>query len=414
MKKIAYLVLIILLVALIVFTTSCGETVYVRYEPENLTVDYDKKGQEVVKRLREVDFNDEIKIYNGNGVKALTIEYMEPISGEYSRNLTRQKYGVVNADISVVSKFNGKLYYLFGDTSIDIGEGFNAYYISNTYAVSSDYDFYDGIIFDSYYTKDNLATPIIEGDHMPSKASNWDTGLELTKIPNGGVQIGDYFYMTFMSVAEFNHNGDGNDWLCNYGGMVKTKDMLTWEKLDFATDKNSNFLQNFPVLRDGYVYMFGIGAGRYTAARLMRTKAENIDKLDSYEYLIGYNGKEPTWGSKDEGFNIIDNQVAEYSVVYNKYLKKWMFSYTIDKTFIYTADNVYGPYNLAVEVNKPRDLTYGWYCTYTNSDLFKNNGKVIPMFISFMASKSVEQADGLYKNQNIWNVNLLKYSFEKE
>lgn len=377
---------------------------------------YDDIGKKIRRRLKASSFNN-IKIFDEE-IEDVETEYIDVLAGEYSKNRTRSRFGVKNADIGIPIKYKDKLLILFGDTKIDNKDGTD-YLVSNTFSVSHNFAYEDGLVIDDYLVdKDKLKVrAIIEGEHSPNLDTNFENGLELTKIPNGAVSIGDNLYMTFMSVSSFMYQGNPDNWKCNYGGMVKSSNGYDFSQLDFKTDKYSNFIQNFMVKDKEYIYMFGIGAGRYTPCRLMRNKIENIEDLDSYEYLQGYKEGEAIWGSKDEGFNLINDEVWEHCIVFNKYLNKWMFSFTnFFGTKIYFADKIYGPYNLGVTIGKPEEVKdLGWYCCYTCPELMKDDGREVWFLISFMGVGEVFlEKENINKTVNIWNVNQIKVNFSKK
>ena len=74
--------------------------------------------------------------------------------------------------------------------------------------------------------------------------------------------------------------------------------------------------------------------------------------------------------------------------MYNEYLGKWIFAFGGGSTmYLYTAKNIYGPYELGVEIKKPEGLG-NWYSFYMNPTYTRMNGKKMAFQTSFMESLS--------------------------
>ena len=97
--------------------------------------------------------------------------------------------GIYGGDLGMPVKVDDKILYLYGDSFS--GENRTGMWFSNFGALSTDYDFDDGITFDSALSKNgNIVSPLAQGKHHDNNAE--DKTKEVTKIPTGGIQIGDY------------------------------------------------------------------------------------------------------------------------------------------------------------------------------------------------------------------------------
>ena len=370
-----------------------------------------------------------------------SIDWIGQITGEDCDNKTYSRFNVGGCDlgIPVYNSKNDTMYVFFGDTFMSHTQ-MSGDWRSNVCLTSKDFDLHDGLTFDGAIMdkeKENCARAIIDGLHQD--------GVEVTKIPTGGIEINGNLYMFFF---DKNSWSVGKQYSMNYGGCVKSTDNgKTWEKfyeltwadhlevqktgqlsktklewlinLDIdnkESDKSGDiditehvgyyFTQIAPVDgKDGYVYILGEGGYRETGIKLGRVKKENFEKFNEYEYFVGTeaNGN-PVWEKGFQGLEtadysddafIINAKCGEHSVMYNEFLKKWLVTYLGTSGIVMRiADNIYGPYSREIPILEYSDVGQvcpkGYQLTsiyggFMNEEWTEGNGRV--MYVTFSQYK---------------------------
>jgi len=286
--------------------------------------------------------------YNFKGISA--VRFISRFTGEYSQNRTASNFGIGGADIGQMIDCGDFVIFIFGDPDQQTDAGFGEHWRSNVIGYSYDTDYTDGLDLDGFYVNGpesgayaGIANEFLQSYHTDNK--------EMSKIPTGGVRIGDTVYATYMSVKHWSTDGTGI-WTCNYGGLAKSTDFgRTWEtpsdlrwpasfgpvKSYPGTNGSYNyhtlgFAQLCPVIDGEWVYFFGVTGGRKGDIKLMRVKAEDIENFDAYEYLIGRdkNGNgvfEKGYDAMTSNFVAIKGGSGGVSVAYNEYLEEWVMMY---------------------------------------------------------------------------------------
>ncbi len=353
-----------------------------------------------------------------------SVEHLELVTGPNSANKT-DEYAVGGCDLGfpIYNSKNNTMYLAFGDTFMDAPSQ-SGLWRSNVLAYSTDYDLTDGLSFDGFITNGGrAASAIIDGYHLDS--------YEMTKIPTGGIEVNGVMYMFYFSKYSWNNDAKLS---MNYGGAVKSEDNgkswsrvndLSWlddsmperkaeiEKManqdinlkdtdagiTMETHAGYSFTQVCPIDgKDGYVYILGEGGYRTAGIKLGRVKYAEIESFEAYEYYNGVDGAgNPVWlkGSaglktvdKNNGAYIINDVCSEQSVMYNKYLNKWMVVYLRGgKGIVYrTADNLYGPYSdmeVLMSYEFPfEDGVNSIYGGLVHEKYTEQNGKVFYFFLS--------------------------------
>lgn len=328
--------------------------------------------------------------YNFTGIES--IEFVGMLSGEYSINKTITNYSIGGAGGGYMIDCGDFVLVAFGDTKAEDGTtgengdsssneaNVGGPWRANTLAFTEDFDYTDGILLDGFYMSDSgagmngtTANEFLISNHTP--------GTEQSKIPTGGMKIGDTLYFGYMSVRRWSTTGEDGIWKCNYGGLAISRDMgRTWETpSDLRWPEESGFSQLYPVLDGDWVYIFGVPGGRKGACKLMRVPAAEIENLAAYEYLVGYdsNGK----GIFEKGeeammteFNAIPEKVGGVGVMFNEYIGEWVIVYcsgssgNITKNAIYmrSAANLNGKWSDPVVVISQVNTTdtYGFGKVY--------------------------------------------------
>ncbi|MBE5757236.1 MAG: DUF4185 domain-containing protein [Clostridiales bacterium] len=254
------------------------------------------------------------------------------LTGEYSINKTLTNFGIGGAGGGYMIDCGDFTLIAFGDNEEEGGLG--GPWRSNTLGFTTDFDYTDGITFDGFYENDTgkydgIATEFLNSAHKE--------GVEKSKIPTGGIKIGNTLYFGFMSVRTWSDDeqeGTGAKWQCNYGGLAKSTDMgRTWETSnDLRWPEESNFAQLYPVASGDMVYIFGVPGGRNGACKLMRVHKDDIENMSAYEYLVGRdsNGNaifEKGYSAMMSDYACVDKAVGGVGVIYNEYLGEWIMTY---------------------------------------------------------------------------------------
>ena len=272
---------------------------------------------------------------------------------------------------------DGRIMLLFGDTfSADKMGGF---WNSNFMAITTDTDLTDGLNFDSVVTNQiGMIKPFAQGKH--EDGSKDDPEREITKIPTGGISVNGNNYIFYMSIHFW------VPWSVAYNQCLKaTDDTFTeWaevEGLKWTKDELYNAGQVYPFLNPkepDYVYFTSIPGGRKGGAILFRVLKENFEEKDEYEYLVGpstyLKGSAGINSLNENPYYIIEPGVSEPSIMYSKYLNKWIYSTIKGGGLMFLlADNVEGPYEeryLAINGDAPFINYYGGFVhqAFTDTD----------------------------------------------
>ncbi|HHY83344.1 MAG TPA: DUF4185 domain-containing protein [Clostridiales bacterium] len=309
--------------------------------------------------------------------RVTNVHMIEMLTGEYSINQTKSRYGVGGTDLGIIWGTGEKLFIAFGDTFLN--EPQSDEWRCNVLAYTTDLDYSDGIIFDGMIEKKpGLAKELLRGKKIDN--------IEVTKIPTGAFNIGDTHYLAFMSVK---HWGAAGEWICNYGGFAKSTDEgMNWTILeDLQWPGDSSFCQMVPVVIDEYVYIAGISGGRNGSAKMMRVKLEDFENRDAYEYLVGLNDDgSPIFEKGEENIytphNLLPKPVGEMSIMYNEYLGEWMVTYLYGENLVLrVAKNIWGPYSRAVTIAEQKDFP-GLYGAFMHPAYVKENGRKVGFLMS--------------------------------
>lgn len=246
---------------------------------------------------------------------------------------------------------DGRTMLLYGDTFS--GDNMSGLWQSNFMAITSDDDLTDGLKFDELVINETngAVKPFAQGAHQ--SGSETDKSVEVTKIPTGGISIGEDVYIFYMSIRYW---GVAGSWLVNYNQCLKaTDDTYTeWEEvssLRWTEDELYYAGQIYPFKNpnDDYIYFLMIPGGRNDGATMMRVTEEDFETRDEYEYLVA----EDTWVKGDSGMSqlnsspyyVIDPSFSEPSLMYSTYLNKYVACALRGSAIcLLTSDSVTGPY----------------------------------------------------------------------
>jgi len=303
------------------------------------------------------------------------VEQIAPLTGADSASRTDQ-YGVYGTDLGSMFEFDGKMWFVFGDTfgerDADQVGGGGSFWRSNTLGFTTDFDPRDGITLDGMIVDDGNSAMEL----LPSKKIDND---EMTVIPTHGFAVGDTMYLHWMSVR---HWGVPGEWEVNDAGLAKSSDTgQTWEVLDSPRwDGESDFVQVSPahVTDDGtdWLYFWGTTHGRFGGVSLARVEATKVEDSSAWEYFAG---DTENWSdSVDDASLVIDDTVGELSVVWNDYLDRWIMTYLRDGDGVVMREgiNPWGPWGDPITLISPSDVP-GLYAPFMSERYTTDGGKTI-------------------------------------
>ena len=293
--------------------------------------------------------------------------------------------GIFGTDLGFPVDLGDKMIYLFGDTFS--GSDMSGRWYSNFVATSTDKTLYDDLIFDSVTTKENgMAKAFAEGAHQ--KGNKDDKTVEVTKIPTGGIKIGEYVYIFYMSIRYW---GEAGFWTVTYNQVVRSRDLNTFEEvqgLRWDEDEAPNFGQIYPY-RDpnsNYIYIYGIEGGRNGGLMVGRTTEANFLNKDEYEYQtakgVWTKGSEGLASLKENPYYLINPTVSEMTVQYNAYLGKYtIIFYRNSKIIMMASDTPDGNFKDPITLTTASEYN-GIYGGLTCDALLMDGGKSFYMVVS--------------------------------
>lgn len=283
---------------------------------------------------------------------------------------------------------DGKMMLLYGDTFSS--DNMKGYWNSNFMAITSDITLYDGLSFDSLVTNDmGMVKPFAQGAHQGGDEDN--RSVEVTKIPTGGISIGDDVYIFYMSIRYW---GVGGSWNVNYNQVLKAsnKDYTEFSEVNgLRWNDNELFYagQIYPFENpqdSSRIYFTSIPGGRNDGAVMFRVDKEKFEDRNEYEYLVDSS----TWVKGNEGMAMLNSSpyyvfspgVAEPSLMYSSYLNKWVYSTLRGTNIVFaTSSNVEGPYNDIYQVATSSDFP-GLYGGFIHSSFTDSDGQRIYIQLS--------------------------------
>jgi hypothetical protein len=293
--------------------------------------------------------------------------------------------GAGSTDLGIPVSINDKMIYLYGDTFSGTSD-MSGIWKSNFIAISEDNKLNDGISFSRLVTTSiDFIRPFAEGLHNKSviDEDSDNPNREVTKIPTGGIQIGDNVYLFYMSIRYWGTHGD---WAVSYSQVVKTDtnftDFTEVDGLRWSEEDARNFAQMYPFEdpnEPNYVYFVSIPGGRNGGVALSRVLKTNFEDIESYEYYLGSD----TWVSGSNGLSqfksnpylIIPAPCGELSIMFNNYLDKWMIVYFRNSEIVFqTADDLTGDWSSLETIVTSSDYS-GLYGGFIHPNLVEYDGQ---------------------------------------
>ena len=296
--------------------------------------------------------------------------------------------GCYGTDLGFPVKRGDETIFLFGDTFSQ--ENMRGMWFSNFIARTNDTNLNDNLIFSSIVTNSSgMALPFAQGAHQSGQREN--TGTEVTKIPTGGITIGNYTYVFYMSIRYW---GEAGEWLVSYNQCIRSTDLTTWENvpsLKWEEDEAPNFGQIYPFKdpNSDYIYIYGIEGGRNGGMMVARVKEADFENRSKYEYETGNNvwtvGDAGLLALKNNPYYIIEPTVSEMTVAYNEYLGKYItIFYRNSKLIMLTADSPYSKFTSPITLTTATEYP-GIYGGLTCQSLMIDKGKTMYMTVSSWA-----------------------------
>ncbi|HEX6402775.1 MAG TPA: DUF4185 domain-containing protein [Pseudonocardiaceae bacterium] len=251
------------------------------------------------------------------------------ITGAESINATEARYSVKGTDLGIMwADDRGQILAAFGDTfgpgwagpGAGFGDPAKIDWRSNTLARSSDRNPAGGMSFTDFVTdRANHAKEL-----LPSLKRD---GVEISKIPTGGINVGGRNYLAYMSVRHF---GEPGHWTTNYSDIAYSDDGgQSWVAAPTALRLNTaasddKFQMIAFARRDGFVYAFGSPNGRFGNAYVARVPEQQLLNTLAYEYWTG-----TAWqlGGSVIATPVVAGPVGELSVRYDEILRSWEMMY---------------------------------------------------------------------------------------
>jgi len=293
-------------------------------------------------------------------------------------NQTAKNYDVGGTDLGIMwAMGNGKIGLWFGDTfGSDWTPDENGKdWRSNVLAFSDNKDLNNGIKFSGMAMSDDgkKARMIVNSVHDTTGKGDF------TAIPTGAIRVNGVDYMSYMDVKDW---GAPGKWDTNYSGLYQsTDDGKTWTKTGVQFAGDSHFAQTAFAKKDGYVYLVGIGSGRFGGAYAARYLEKDILNQNAYQYWV--KGKGWVTNDEKEATPVFGTIVGEPSLAYNSKYHLWMVTYvsmaTGNITFRY-ARAIEGPWSAEEILMGNRKKYPGLYGGFIYP--YGNNGNQIYFVIS--------------------------------
>ncbi|HME51140.1 MAG TPA: DUF4185 domain-containing protein [Candidatus Lokiarchaeia archaeon] len=303
------------------------------------------------------------------------------LNGKYALN-DSTVVDVYGGDLGIVTKYQGRFYYIFGDTF-----GFNGTdWRSNTMAWSTDTNPVDGVVVNGWIVNDSthLARALFEPKHKIN-------GAEYTTIPTTAITDGNKFYIYYMDINNWGVAGVYN---CNNASIAASSDGIHFTRIsNMSWPGDSNFVMFAHVLSlndadnaTGYEYLLATPAGRYYSAYLLRVPQGQELNQSAYSYYVGLDGQgNPQWNDDmSSAVSVFDRPVGEMSVMWDKYLQRYVAMYIEHYTatiVLRTSKTLWGPWSDQIGVLNYKEF-WGLYGSFMQPDLVENEGQVVYFVVS--------------------------------
>jgi hypothetical protein len=328
--------------------------------------------------------------------QALQNELIGQLTGKDGFNDTTL-FNVMGTDLGIVTKYQGQFRYIFGDTfgtdfmTIESWDPLSLKdyaWRSQTMALSNDTDPSDGILLNDWIT-DPISGNATE--LFPSRKDINGT-TELTCIATTAVTINTSFYIFYMSVRSWGSNG--HNWVCNNASIAYSADGELFTKIENVSWPGLSNCIQFAFVQDNRssglisdeIYFLTAPGNRYGGAYLVKVHKNQLLNQSAYRYLSLVDANNtPVWSSNMNAAKcVISPTVGELSVMWDKYLEKYVVTYTDiahSGICLRVAEHLWGPWSAPYLIAHARDYP-GLYSAFLHPDLVENNGQQIYFIMS--------------------------------
>lgn len=319
--------------------------------------------------------------------KILFVKKVAKVTGPESPNHELlSKADMTSTDLGIpVSMHNGKVAYLYGD-SFSGGELNRGIWNSNFLAIAKDEEPHKGLVFiDLYKDHRGKIKPLLQGRHDRNDPSNVPLGKEVTKIPTGGITLGNRIYVRYMSVAYW---GEAGEWIVAYNGLLSSDiNHLEFvkEEVTFFRDELGGYLgQIYPFENPediSRVYFLSTKGGRRDLPVILRVEKEKFLEKEEYEVREKEGWKKITEANVDKLYHPLDVAISEPNIVYNPYLHKWLIGNLEDGFVLRYSDSLFTPFKEKMQVFARGDL-HAFYGGFLSPTLSYEGGRRIYLQMS--------------------------------
>jgi hypothetical protein len=275
-------------------------------------------------------------------------------------NLTWTRYKLAGTDLGIPFKHKNRIYLLFGDTIGQQPRGGDAF----AYTTDTTPD-------------DGLALELVadtNGVYQPIRIPGISQGA--FEVPSEGVSVSGrmYIYHTTDSNAKSDpapkedtkmgrsvvavSDDDGQSFKYLYDLSIKHFINVSIIAVDAA------HWAGLPSSQGAGLVIFGSGDYRRSNVRVAFQPAEQIGSRANVRYFAGLErAGQPTWSAREEDAVQLFDQpcVGEFSVSYNRFIRKWIMLYNcmgggkLRGINLRTADHPWGPWSAAQVLFEPWD-----------------------------------------------------------
>lgn len=322
--------------------------------------------------------------------RVASVRNLGPVTGKSSPNAgLLLGSGATATDLGIpVPLDNGRIAYLYGDT-FSGGALNRGIWNSNFMAIADDVIPHSGIRFTDLYRKeDGSIRPLIQGEHCRNLKENLDGYKgEVTKIPTGGIVVNGSLYAFYMSISYW---GVAGEWIVRHSSVLKSDpnhlELHRFEPLTFDISEGQGLLgQIFPFLDEkepDYVMFLCTGGGRIHKPILMRVPKDRFEDKGAYE-LRGLKDWVPI--NKSDGVELyhpLNVAIAEPSVMYDRYLGKWMICNLEDGgMYLRLSESLYEPFEERIKLFDGTNM-HAFYGGFLHEHLSSDSGRKLYLQIS--------------------------------
>ncbi len=315
-------------------------------------------------------------------IKEIHVEKIGAITGPTSPNGNRIA-DVCSTDLGIMTEVGQQLFFAFGDTFGYDGDkptplsgvDWRSNVFASTATGGADEKAGKQEIPRLTWRTDpkGKAVPIIDGAHL---AAFTGSDGEQTKIPTAMVTVGKRIYLHYMSVHGFAPRG--GVWECNDSKFIYSDDLgKTWLPLEsIFGNRSSNFNMLALTSQPGsgneerkYIFALGTPCGRFGGVQIARVAPEKFGDITAWEYYAKDSTGNAIWlRDQSKAIDIIPPPVGEASLLWNPFIRRWMYTYLNEQTSsleLREAEYPWGPWSIPTVVATAHDYPqlYGAFMT---------------------------------------------------